>query len=1247
MFYQYVQAALLAALASIVCSSSEPNLLDFSWEPLEDSTRRLAHDAGDGRQDHLPERVKVEFSTANAVKFQLQLRRQRELLHAKARHILQFRNGSTMEGPAPKPCSYIGEVLGSEGGSAMLSTCNNRMSGLVLADGQALRFEVTGSVASSGLHTRQSHKGAVRVTELHDEEFLRQHKRVRDFIRRPPANATKDHHRRLTSSGGKKYVEVLAVNDYRRFQDFGGISATQEMAQHTAEVLAMVNTIYHTPITGGTFPHEIVVVLVGQHTFVEEDPWESTVATDGSETDMNDLLAKLHTWGLQQQSAGNIVGHDNRVLLSGRDFLGSVAGLAGVGTMCLSSDSGSVNECLSGDAAQPFCAGVISHEMGHNFGMSHDSSNNACAQSGNIMEAVGTGTASDTFSSCSASYMSTFFSSRYDSNGNCLENPPTVVAGDPQCGNGFVECGDDPDNCAEQCDCGLDDCSSSDPCCDGATCTFLQADYECSDFLGECCSSCKFVTADANFACREARNECDLPETCPGGTGACPLDRFVYPGSVCSIVDGSTTYDGLCFAGQCHSQDYKCAVELTEEFDGTFDMSEPCAAYNDDCNLMVCHDAADSDPNACVQEFQVHGSLMKVPDGTPCWFKNDARGARQGMCSGGQCLNPDLLAVVPLCGNGGIDYGEQCDCGASADPCCDCDTCALVAGAACSSLEPCCTQTCEFEPAGTVCRAAAHSDCDIAEECPGDSARCPPDEGHRWGTVCDDGGVGSTCYGKACLPNLNTQCAALDEASPFAKGELATGNLSMGGTDSGTAHTCTAIVCCETCEVLEGTYNINNAPVTDPYYCQSCGWSTSFTEWTFGDPPETVRIYTSGASEGAVLGDQSKMCLSSEATTPQAAADCADAEFFERSVGVCLPCNPGCSACTGPSAYDCVGDCTYGSDSLGRCALSEDQAQLAADLTTAGTTQGTTQTATTTTTTPTATTVASTTTTTTTTTTTVSATATTVTQTTTTGTQTATTTTTTQTATTVATVSATTTTVTQTATTTTTPTTTATTLTGTGTPTTTTPTATTSTTTTPTTTTTTTPPKVAGEMTCAFAAAVAQAFVDDFNSDPSPSGTIYVILRASIASAIDGVASGQVRIVAVRVIVLRRLKLGRSLTQASSSVAVDYEIDVPSDLNPTQVASTLEDANSATAISDALGTELSAASLTDYQVTGIEVTADVVTTTTTTSLATASLTTSGGTSGRAGQTSRALGQHRCVSKVLLAVAPVWVLLQRR
>eukprot|EP00971_Amphidinium_carterae_P141657 2806477-Amphidinium_carterae.1 len=28
----------------------------------------------------------------------------------KARHILQFRNGSTMEGPAPKPCSYIGEV---------------------------------------------------------------------------------------------------------------------------------------------------------------------------------------------------------------------------------------------------------------------------------------------------------------------------------------------------------------------------------------------------------------------------------------------------------------------------------------------------------------------------------------------------------------------------------------------------------------------------------------------------------------------------------------------------------------------------------------------------------------------------------------------------------------------------------------------------------------------------------------------------------------------------------------------------------------------------------------------------------------------------------------------------------------------------------------------------------------------------------------------------------------------------------
>merc|ERR1719482_1477903 len=85
------------------------------------------------------------------------------------------------------------------------------------------------------------------------------------------------------------------------------------------------------------------------------------------------------------------------------------------------------------------CAAVVAHEMGHNFGMHHDSSGNACPQSGLIMEAVGDSDPSSVFSSCSVTYITTYFSTTYPEVGQCLENMPTQVYGDPVCRNGLVE----------------------------------------------------------------------------------------------------------------------------------------------------------------------------------------------------------------------------------------------------------------------------------------------------------------------------------------------------------------------------------------------------------------------------------------------------------------------------------------------------------------------------------------------------------------------------------------------------------------------------------------------------------------------------------------------------------------------------------------------------------------------------------------------------------------------------------------
>ena len=100
-------------------------------------------------------------------------------------------------------------------------------------------------------------------------------------------------------------------------------------------------------------------------------------------------------------------------------------------------------------------AATVAHEMGHNFGMRHDSSGNSCEATGNVMNARLTSNPPNIFSSCSKSYYMTSLSRRA-----CLNDQPKRVWGDPDCGNGFIEgsleLGD-----LEECDCGARDCTCS------------------------------------------------------------------------------------------------------------------------------------------------------------------------------------------------------------------------------------------------------------------------------------------------------------------------------------------------------------------------------------------------------------------------------------------------------------------------------------------------------------------------------------------------------------------------------------------------------------------------------------------------------------------------------------------------------------------------------------------------------------------------------------------------------------------
>ena len=122
--------------------------------------------------------------------------------------------------------------------------------------------------------------------------------------------------------------------------------------------------------------------------------------------------------------------------------------------------------------------------------------------------------------------------------------------------------------------------------------------------------------------------------------------------------------------------------------------------------------------------------------------------------SNSRCLenNPGARTWdVARCGDGVVDDSEDCDPGIGvSDSCCNSATCQFQGGCACSAADPCCTSAGQFEAAGTTCRAAASSECDVAEACSGSSSSCSTDYFTVAGTACGSGGE-DKCYRGSCV----------------------------------------------------------------------------------------------------------------------------------------------------------------------------------------------------------------------------------------------------------------------------------------------------------------------------------------------------------------------------------------------------------------------------------------------------------------------------------------------------------------
>ncbi|KAF3838099.1 hypothetical protein F7725_009867, partial [Dissostichus mawsoni] len=374
-------------------------------------------------------------------------------------------------------CFYHGEVLGMEGSSVAVSTCSG-LRGLI-----SLNTSVSYLIEPLPVSTGAQQHAVFRAESLHlpkgsclHHHGNKEHKEgLNDFLHGMMSPRSRREKRDLSKS--MKYVELLLVADKAEFEKHG--SSLEKTKQKLLEAANLVDKYYKAL--------NIRVALIGL------EVWSSQNMISVSDNPHSTLAAFLSWRSKQLRSLPN----DNAQLItSGKGFQGTTIGLAPLKAMCSDYQSGGVNTDHSESAVG--VAATIAHEMGHNFGMSHDSAGccQAKAEDGGCIMAAATG----------------------------MEKNVTV----------------EKKRCVVSLEC-------TSPCCNANNCT-LKAGAECAH--GVCCQNCKLKSP--GVLCRAPSGSCDLPEYCDGKAESCPANFYLVDGSSCA---GGQAY---CYTGMCLTLEQQC-----------------------------------------------------------------------------------------------------------------------------------------------------------------------------------------------------------------------------------------------------------------------------------------------------------------------------------------------------------------------------------------------------------------------------------------------------------------------------------------------------------------------------------------------------------------------------------------------------------------------------------------------------------------------------------------------------------------
>ncbi|XP_052005262.1 disintegrin and metalloproteinase domain-containing protein 19-like isoform X2 [Xyrauchen texanus] len=591
--------------------------------------------------EHPPEaEVKI---TAEGQDLILQLQKNEELFSPQYQEIWYDQNGIRQFSRRSNRdhCYYHGTVRGIQGSSVVLSTCAGLRGLITLNNSLSYMIEPLANQTHSqghAVYNAQSLKLPVGTCgHLHgDGNHMESLQELIDVMAWPQRNSRE----RRDVSSSMKYVELMVVADHAEFlkQD-RDIEKTKTKLHEAAN---FVDKYYKTL--------NIRVALIWVEIWNDHDKIR---VSENPYSTLGEFLA----WRRKQLPQ---LPNDNAQLVSGMPFQGSIIGLAPLNAMCSEYQSGGVNSDHSENAAG--VAATMAHEMGHNFGISHDIPGCCLAQSedgGCIMAAATGHPFPRVFNPCNERELKRYLSS---GGGKCLFNPPNtrVMYGGHRCGNGYLEEG-------EECDCGeVEECSS--PCCNANNCT-LKVGAECAH--GVCCHECKLK--NPGVMCRPPSGSCDLPEHCDGKSESCPANFYLVDGSSCT-GDKAYCYMGMCLTleQQCLSiwgKDARpapdlCFTKVNEAGDSYGNCGKDlmgnyrrCTERNAKCGKIQCQSAASKpiESNAVSIDTNVNDGEQKILCRGTHVYKSATVKESQG-----DTLDQGLVLTGTKCGENAICFEGEC-----------------------------------------------------------------------------------------------------------------------------------------------------------------------------------------------------------------------------------------------------------------------------------------------------------------------------------------------------------------------------------------------------------------------------------------------------------------------------------------------------------------------------------------------------------------------------------------------------------